>query len=424
MATGRRERRAAASRQATAGRSPIRELMALPDFRFYWGAQFLAALISGITRFAFVWVALEISDRAVAPALLGFAVGLPGLIVSLPAGVASDRMDRRRLVIGVSLVGAGVLALTALAIAVDAANLPVAMVLAFGVGTTVAVVTPALQAMVPQLVPTERLMSAVGLQNMGQGVAHIAGALVGGGAIQLFGLAPAFAIFAVIMLGSAALMSRCNLPPYVAVERAAGGFIASMTTDIWRGLRYAGGREPLRSLIIVGLFMGSGVGAYGILMPDIAKNELGQGAFTTSLLLGVLSVGMLTTSFYLASLRQVSRRGLMFLAAFNGFGPGMMAIGLSNEYWITAVIMVIWGGCGGVLMTSQRTLLQAHTEPPMMGRVMSLFALTFNGLLPISAVYVGLMRSYFGAGDTLAIMGSVMMLGAIAIASRSQLRHL
>jgi MFS family permease len=399
-------------------------VLALRDFRLYWGAQFLAALIGGISRFAFVWMALEISDSATAPAMLGFAVGIPGLIVSLPAGVISDRMDRRVLVIWVSLAGAIVLGATSAVLWADMINLPIAMVLAFGVGTAVAISTPALQAMVPQLVRPERLMNAVGLQNMGQSVAQIAGAVIGGGAITLYGLGPAFAIFTGIMLAAVALMWLVTLPPYERAERAAGSAIPSMLRDIWGGLNYAGGRDPLRSLIIVGLFMGSGIGAYSILMPDIGKNELGQSAFATSLLIGMLSVGMVTTSLFLASRHHVSRRGLMFLAAFNCFGPGLMAIGLSNSYALTVVIMIIWGGCGGVLMTSQRTLLQAHTEQHMMGRVMALFALTFNGLLPISAVYVGLMRSHFGPGDTLAIMGAVMAAGAILIASRSQLRHM
>lgn len=369
-------------------------------------------------------MALEISDRAAAPAFLGFAVGIPGLIVSLPAGAISDRVDRRLLVIWVSLVGAAVLLASALIIQADLISLPIAMVLAFGVGTSVAIVTPALQAMVPQLVPQERLMSAVGLQNMGQSVAQIGGAVISGGAITLFGIGAAFFVFTALGLAAVVLMWMVNLPPYERAERAAGGTIGSIITDIKIGLGYAFGRDPLRSLIIVGLFMGSGIGAYGILMPDIAKNELGQGAFATSLLIGMLSVGMVTTSLYLASRTEITRRGLMFLAAFNCFGPGLMAIGLSNNYFLTVAIMIIWGGCGGVLMTSQRTLLQEFTEQHMMGRVMSLFALTFNGLLPISAVYVGLMRSQFGPGDTLAIMGAVMALGAIFIASRSQLRHM
>jgi predicted MFS family arabinose efflux permease len=267
-------------------------------------------------------------------------------------------------------------------------------------------------------------MSAVGLQNMGQSVAQVAGAVVSGGSISLLGLGPAFMVFTVLMLCSVVLMWMVNLPPYERAARAAGGAVASMIRDIRSGLNYSFGRDPLRSLMLVGLFMGSGIGAYSILMPDIAKNELGQGVLATSLLISMLSLGMVTTSLFLASRQQISRRGLMFLVAFNCFGPGLMAIGLSNHYALTVLIMVIWGGCGGVLMTSQRTLLQEFTEPHMMGRVMALFALTFNGLLPISAVYVGLMRSQFGPGDTLAIMGGVMAIGAVLIASRSQLRHM
>ena len=116
-------------------------MLALRDFRLYWGAQFLAALIGGISRFAFVWMALEISDSSTAPALLGFSVGIPGLVVSLPAGAISDRVDRRVLVIWVSLAGAVVLAATAAIVQADLINLPIAMVLAFGVGAAVAIVT-------------------------------------------------------------------------------------------------------------------------------------------------------------------------------------------------------------------------------------------------------------------------------------------
>ncbi|MDA0351044.1 MAG: MFS transporter [Chloroflexi bacterium] len=399
-------------------------MLALRDYRLFWFANFLTSLIAGITRFAFIWIALEISDNAAAPAFLGFAVGIPGLLISLPAGAISDRVDRRLMTIYVGLAAAAGLLATAAVIGADLINLPIAMVLGFGVGSAIAAIVPPLQAMIPQLVPPNRLMSAVGFQNMGQSVAQVAGAVIGGGSIAVFGLGPAFLVFTAIMLAGVALMWVVNVPAYERAERAAGGTVRSMVSDIRSGLHYAFGRDPLRSLIIVGLFMGSGSGAYGILMPDIAKNELGQGVFATSLLISMLSLGMISTSLYLASRREISRRGLMFLIAFNCFGPGLMAIGLSNSYPLTVLIMIIWGGCGGVLMTSQRTLLQEFTEPHMMGRVMALFALTFNGLLPISAIYVGLMRTQFGPGDTLAIMGGLMAIGAVLIASRSQLRNM
>lgn len=99
-------------------------------------------------------------------------------------------------------------------------------------------------------------------------------------------------------------------------------------------------------------------------------------------------------------------------------------MGLSNSYLFTAGFMVLWGAAGGVLMTSQRALLQIHTDPLMMGRVMSIVALAFTGMLPVGALYVVLMRSALGAGDTLAVMGGVTAVGAVAIVARSSLRHI
>ena len=410
--------------EAEDGPSPIRELLALRDFRLYWGAQFLSALTGGIARFGFIWMALEISDRPSAPALLGFAVGMPGLIVSLPAGAIADRVDRRRLVVAVSLGGAAFLAATGALILSDLIGLPLAMLMAFGVGSAVSTATPALQAMVPQLVPPERLLSAVGLQNMGQSGAQLIGAMIGGGTISLLGLGPAFSIWAAILLLAGLLMWLVHLPPYERAQRTEGNIFASILRDIRAGLKYSFAADPLRSIMTVALFMGTGVAAYSILMPDIGRNQLGQDAFRTSLLFAILSVGMITSSLYLASRKQVPRQGLLFLITALFFGPGVVVIGLSTSYAITAAMMLIWGLSGGVMFTTQRTLLQTHTEGAMMGRVMALFALTFNGLLPISALYVALMRSSFGPGDTLAIMGPFMLAGTLVIALRSQLRRM
>ena len=349
---------------------------------------------------------------------------MPGLIVSLPAGAIADRVDRRLLVVAVSLGGAVFLAATGALIFSDLIGLPLAMLMAFGVGSAVSTATPALQAMVPQLVPPERLLSAVGLQNMGQSGAQLIGAMVGGGTITLLGLGPAFSIWAGILLLAGLLMWLVHLPPYERAQRTEGNIIASILRDIRAGLKYSFAADPLRSIMTVALFMGTGVAAYSILMPDIGRNQLGQDAFRTSLLFAILSVGMITSSLYLASRKQVPRQGLLFLITALFFGPGVVVIGLSTSYAVTAAMMLIWGLSGGVMFTTQRTLLQTHTEGAMMGRVMALFALTFNGLLPISALYVALMRSSFGPGDTLAIIGPVMLAGTLVIAARSQLRHM
>ena len=404
-------------------RSPIAEVLAIRDFRYYWAAQFLNALVAGISRFAFVWMALEISSLAAAAALMGLAIGLPGMLVTLPAGAIADRVDRRRLVMTVGVAGAAVFGAGAFLVFAGLMNLVVGMIIAAGVGTTVAITLPTFQAMVPQIVPPKRLLNGVAIQNTGQAVSQVLGAVIGGATIAAFGFGTAFLLWGAFLLASSALMIPVKLNPYERSESQAGSLIPSVLRSIRSGLAYGFGREPLRSLLIVGLFMGTGIGAFGILMPDIAKNELGQDALRTSLLFATMSVGMTVSSFILASRKQIGRKGLMHLFAFLCFGPGLLAIGLSNIYLATAGFMILWGAAGGVLMTSQRALLQEHTDPAMMGRVMSIVALAFNGMLPVAALYVLLMRSTFGPGDTLAIMGVVSAAGAILIASRSSLRH-
>ena len=67
-------------------------------------------------------------------------------------------------------------------------------------------------------------------------------------------------------------------------------------------------------------------------------------------------------------------------------------IGLSEVYALTRVFMLFWGVMGGVLVTSQRTLLQEHTPDEMMGRVMSLLALSMGGTLPLAALIILVLR--------------------------------
>jgi MFS family permease len=366
---------------------------------------------------------LEVSDWTPAVGLMGLAIGLPGMLVTLPAGAIADRVDRRRLVMVMGVAGAAIFGVAAFLVFADLMNLAVGMIVAAGIGTTVAATMPTFQAMIPQIVPPKRLINGIAIQNMGQSVSLILGAVVGGGTIAAFGFGTAFLVWGVFMLASATLMIPVKLRPYDIDEGARGSLIPAVVRSIRSGLAYGFGREPTRALLIVGLFMGTGIGAYGILMPEIAKNELGQGAFGTSLLFAAMSFGMTVSSLYLASRREIGRKGLLHLSAFLCFGPGLFAIGLSNVYIATGGFMILWGAAGGVLMTSQRALIQEHTDAAMMGRVMSIVALAFNGMLPVSALYVLLMRGTFDAGVTLSIMGATTAIGAVLIASRSSLRH-
>lgn len=410
---------------AVVERNPIFVVAGMRSFRYFWFAQFLSALIGGVLRFAFVWLAIDISTSSNAAGLMGLAIGIPGLFVSLPAGVWSDRMDRRKLVTRVNIAGTVVLLALAALILADLITLPLAMLIAVGLGAVQASTLPAFQAMVPQLVPSERLMTGVALQNMGAMVSITIGAVLSGGSIALFGFGVAALIWAGLLALSVLFMVpvRFRDDAQAPAARAAGGAVLSMVRDIAGVLRYAYGREPLRSLATTTLVMGVGIGAYTITLPQIARDDLGQGPFGTSLLFAFMSIGMVSTTLFLASRAQVRRKGVMFLIAFHLFGPGLLVIGLSDHYFVTAGFMVIWGVGGGMLMTSQRTLLQQHTPPELMGRMMALVALSMTGMIIFSALLLLGLGAWLDPGESLAAIGAFMLLYAMYTATRRELRE-
>lgn len=403
------------SAAATAG--PIREVLASNDFRAYWIAQFLSALGNGALRFVFVWLALELSDWSSAPGLLGIALGVPALVLMIPAGVWSDRLDRRRLIIGAQLVAAATLAIAAAVTWADLMTLPLAALVAVVAGGALAVASPALQALVPSLVEPHRLMTGVALQGMGMNAALLFGAVVGGGAIAIAGVGGAFAVLAVLQAVSALAMLRVHLAAREQQPRR------SMRGDIGQGLRFALGREPLRSLLGIGLLAGFIWGLVSILLPEVAKRELGVDAFRTSLLFSALGVGLFTTSLVLASRQHIRRPGLLIAISISTLlGGGVLVMGLSTSYLLTMLVMLAWGIGGGISMTLQRGLLQRNTPDALMGRVMSLNALALIGSFPLAAAAASVLSSQLGSADALVAVGVGAIVIAVAIAWRRPVR--
>ena len=392
---------------------PVREVLASADFRRYWLAQLLSALGNGSLRFTFVWLALDLSDASSAPGLVGVALGLPGLFITIPAGVWSDRHDRRRLIVGVQLAAGAVLVLTAVATWADVMSVPLAALLAAVLGGLLAAAAPALQALVAALVPPERLMTGVALQGMAANLALLFGAVVGGGTIALAGIGGAFAVLAVLQVLAAVAMSRVHL-----VARSTGPR-RGMRGDIGEGIRFVIGTEPLRSLLGVGMLAGFMWGIVSVLLPEVARDVLGLEAFRASLLFASLGIGLMATSMLLASRQHIARPGLLIaIALSSGLGACVVVMGLSRSYALTLAVMLVWGIGGGTSMTLQRGLLQRQTPDELMGRVMGVNALTMIGSFPLAAGVASGLSSAMGPADALVVTGVVAMVGAVVLGWR------
>ncbi len=410
----------------TRPRGPIAEVLALPGYRRFWISQLLVSIVSGTMRFAFVWLVLDLTTWKPAVGIMGFCVGLPMTFLTLPAGVLSDRHDRRRLVSVCSLAGAVVLAATGALVGAGLVGVPGVAVLALGVGSALALVAPALQAMVPSLVPPERLVTGIALQGIGQNVAQMSGVLVGGAAIQLLGTADSFIVLAVLLAGAAVIM--LGVPAVAsgmgAERRAEMGPVPKMLPAINDGLRYVLSGQPLRTVIAIAFVGGTCGAVVQLTLPGVARDEFGAGPFAAALLFGSLGFGMIFTTLVLAARRGVVRPGVVLGVAFvSTCGPGMVVMGLAPTYGVAMLGMLWWGLGGGFVLTTQRTLLQRHTPDHMMGRALSVHTLALTGTFPLAAAASAVLVGPLGAQGTLVAWGLVATVLAVLLATRKGLRE-
>lgn len=406
---------------------PIRELLSESNFRNFWIAQVLMFGVNGTVRFAFVWLMVTLTDWSAAEGLIGIAFGVPALLLALPAGAWSDRADRRRFFLIWALLSAALFATFAVVIAADLATPRLAGVAAVALGATLVVLSPNLNAIVPLLVPPERLINAAALQNGGGQAAGFLGLALGGLLIQWVGNAGSFAMMAIICLVACVLIWPVKIPK---PEPAEGGEVdsepltrPSLATEVWEGLRYGLGREPSRTLLLCSLMLGASFSVMQIAMPRVVEEEFQRDSGAAGFLLGTFGLGMLVSSLWVARRSSEARHGFN-VARFLGIGLGMgqFLLSLAWTYWVAVAVMVAWGLNAGLAIASHRTLLQRSTEPAMMGRVMGIMILGFSGGLPFGATAQALLAPAIGPVMTMRTVGLVTMAITIPLTWRRVIR--
>lgn len=384
------------------------EILRDHTFRALWLNTIAFILVQSTQRFAFVWLVLDLGGGPHQAGIAAFAMGIPILFLSLPAGAHSDRLDRR-LLLATSQLGAIVVSgATAALILSGHISIPISYVLAAAMGATTAYGQPVRQAIVPSIVPVSRLQNAIALMTLAQNGSFMAGPAIGGAMIAGWGTGTSFAVQTAVYLVALLPLARLHLP--AAIRKPGRRMGAEIREGISFIVHHRGIRVLVAMLMVFGLLM---IGPFSALLPVIARDRLGRGALGTGLMFASLGTGMLLTSLVLASMRNLRRRGLVFAVNYIAGGLGFAAIGWSRSYALTIAVLFVWGMGGGLFINLNQTLIQTHTPPRLMGRVMSVHTVAFVGIGPIGALVSGAGAAAFGPGEW--IVGCGLFITAVAL---------
>jgi MFS family permease len=380
------------------------------DFRYLWAGTFFMSAGQWIQQVTLGWLMYELTRS---PAMLGMMNGLrmlPFLVSSPLAGVAADRMDRRKLLVSTQWV----LVVTALLVGVlSAAGLLqvwhlFAVTLVTGIAWSFN--EPVRQSVVPNIVPRRDLMNAVTLNSMAFNTNKVLGPALGGMLIAAFGAAGNFFVQGGAYLAVLGTLFLISFPPSPTEARRASAF-----ANLKEGLAYVWSTPAILALLIADLVPRIFAVPYQTLMPVFQKDVLRVGPEGLGFLMAAPAVGALLGLFTLVSFSELfRRRGLLLLCAIAALGLFLVVFSWITSFPLALIVLVAVGFCQSLCIITTNALIQVMVPDALRGRVMGLYMLD-RGLMPAGSLLAGATAQFIGAPATMEIMGFIVILLALAI---------
>lgn len=379
------------------GRTELTASFADGRFRALWTAGALSSVAQWTLLTGRSWLAHELTGGSGAVGLVVFAQMLPYVFVPPVGGLLADRFNRRTVVTGtltVSFLSALVMALLTLADAVTVWQL---FLLSLINGMARSVEMPASQAMVPALVPQERLLNAVALTGVVTHGSRLLGPLITLLVLGPFGAGGAFLAAALLYLGGLVQLRQVPRPVQAAMPPGEGPL-----RQLAGGVGAA--REPVIGMILVLVLFHCGLTmSYDALMPAYANDHMGHGDDAFSLLMMAVGGGSMLGTVALAgmSLRWHRGRLLLLSGLGSGLAPALLALAPGRSTAVGAALTM--GAAQAMFMALTNAALQTITPDRYRGRVLSLFLMIGGGVMAFGNLAAGYLADRWGTLPVLLI---------------------
>lgn len=361
------------------------------EFRLLWLGLIGAFLGSWMQQVAMGWWVFDKAHSAFLLGLVNASGALPMLLLSLVAGVAADRLDRRRLLMITRSVQLVVVLTLATLIAFDWATVWHVLAISLVSGVVFAFDIPARQSLVPMLVERHQLMNAMALNSAVWNGSQILGPAVAGNLVGFVGTAGCLFMAACLSLGIIVALMMMRIPEGVQTARG-----DSLLGSIKDGLKTVRADELVMSMIAASAVIVIFGMPYAVFMPVFAGDVLNVGASGLGFLMAATGVGALIGALGLASLGDYEHKGILLLAMGITFSVALISFSASRWFPLSLGLLTVVGMSGTSASTIMTTFVLSRVEAEFQGRVMSVLMLAF-GLQPVGSIMFGGMANMLGA---------------------------
>ena len=379
------------------------------NYQLFFAGQGISLIGTWMTQVATVWLVYQLTNSALLLGVVGFIGQVPSLFLSPFGGVLVDRLNTRKILITTQVLAMGQsLALAVLALT-HTINIWHILFLSLFQGVISALDAPARQTFVPEMVERKAdLASAIALNSSLVNGGRLIGPAIAGVVIARVGSGYCFLIdgLSYIAVIAALLAMRLRSKPKTkptgsALARVKAGFI------------YAFGFPPIRAILqLLALFSFVAM-PYVTLLPIFATKILKGDAHTLGFIMAASGIGALFGGAYLSTRKTVVGLGNVIVLAPAISGVGIVAFAVSRTLWFSLLMCFVIGLGSILLISSSNILIQTLVEDDKRGRVMSIFTMSFLGIVPFGNLLTGILAERIGATNTLVVGGALCIAATI-----------
>ena len=360
------------------------------------------------------WLVWELTHKPLWLGIISGASAIPYVVFALHGGEIADRYPRRNILVWTQVLAM----LLAFALAVLASNHPIHIqpwhiaVLAGLGGIVNAYNMPSQQAFVTDMVEErDALPNAIALNSLRFNLARFVGPILAGIVLVKTNAAVCFFLNGLSFLAVIVSLLMMRLPAFVRLDR---------TDSIWGGFTYI--RSTPRVLRLVLLIGAGSIFAWSVstLYPMLA-DQFHRGASGYSLLTGVNGIGAALGGVALTLWGdRLPRRYLVYGGAVV-FCISLLMLSFTRSFSL-ALAILIWSGFAMIVFAiTAQTRVQEEVPDDLRGRVMAVYSLVFQGLMPIGGLEIGFLAGHLGGQEAIRINSVCCLVIAVGLFTWSQL---
>ena len=352
----------------------------------FLSSQTISLFGSSLVQYAIIWYVTLTTKSGVMMTLSTLCGVLPQILISLPAGVWADRFSRKKLIIGADVLTAASTLMLALFFITGHGALWLIFLVSGIRSIGAGIQMPAVSAVIPQLVPTDKLMKVNGINGSVQSFVLLLSPALSGIMMTYMQMGSIFFVDVVTAAIAVAILGWMGMPKHKREMLPQSG---SQWADLREGLSYLWTHPFLKDLIAFYFVIMFLVVPAAILSPLYVARAFGPEVWKLTANEIAFSAGATLGGFLMAAWGGLKSRIHTIAYSCIAFGILIFSMGLASVFWVFLAVIFITGVVLPAYNIASMTLLQERVEKEYQGRVFGFVQIGSAAAMPLGMVVFG-----------------------------------